>query len=185
MHALEKEMATHASILAWRIPGTEEPGGLPSMGSHRVGHDGSNLAAAAVTEFDKQFLHAQYCVDSYKRHRRNMWSRHFPQEASNRDKETKRTHFLQKTHETRSSGYKMSPSTGYQTCNGALSLPSGVIHGKSCNLSKPVSSIWERFYLARWLGGPKTLSSQKQGTIWPRLQTGARAWVEHLQSGEE
>ena len=37
--ALEKEMATHSSILAWRIPGTGEPGGLPSMGSHRVGHD--------------------------------------------------------------------------------------------------------------------------------------------------
>ena len=38
-HALEKEMATHSSILAWRIPGTEEPGGLLSMGSRRVGHD--------------------------------------------------------------------------------------------------------------------------------------------------
>ena len=38
-HALEKEMATHSSILAWRTPGTEEPGGLPSMGLHRVGHD--------------------------------------------------------------------------------------------------------------------------------------------------
>ena len=38
-HALEKEMATHSSALAWRIPGTGEPGGLPSMGSHRVGHD--------------------------------------------------------------------------------------------------------------------------------------------------
>ena len=38
-HALEKEMATHPSILAWRLPGTEEPVGLPSMGSHRVGHD--------------------------------------------------------------------------------------------------------------------------------------------------
>ena len=38
-HALEKEMATHSSVLAWRIPGTEEPGELPSMGSHRVGHD--------------------------------------------------------------------------------------------------------------------------------------------------
>ena len=38
-HALEKEMATHSSILAWRIPETEEPSGLPSMGSHRVGHD--------------------------------------------------------------------------------------------------------------------------------------------------
>ena len=38
-HALEKEMATHSSVLAWRIPGPGEPGGLPSMGSHRVGHD--------------------------------------------------------------------------------------------------------------------------------------------------
>ena len=38
-HALEKEMATHSSVLAWRISGTREPGGLPSMGSHRVGHD--------------------------------------------------------------------------------------------------------------------------------------------------
>ena len=38
-HALEKDMATHSSFLAWRIPGTGEPGGLPSMGSHRVGHD--------------------------------------------------------------------------------------------------------------------------------------------------
>ena len=47
-HALEKEMATHSSVLAWRTPGTAEPGGLPSMGSHRVGHDWSDLAAAAV-----------------------------------------------------------------------------------------------------------------------------------------
>ena len=38
-NALEKEMATHSSVLAWRIPGTGEPGGLPSVGSHRVGHD--------------------------------------------------------------------------------------------------------------------------------------------------
>ena len=38
-HALGKEMATHSSVLAWRIPGMGEPGGLPSMGSHRVGHD--------------------------------------------------------------------------------------------------------------------------------------------------
>ena len=41
-------MATHSSVLAWRIPGTAEPGGLPSMGSHRVGHDWSDLAAAAA-----------------------------------------------------------------------------------------------------------------------------------------
>ena len=47
-HALEKEMATHSSVLAWRIPGTSEPGGLPSMGSHRAGHDWSDLAAAVA-----------------------------------------------------------------------------------------------------------------------------------------
>ena len=41
-------MATHSNILAWRIPGTEKPGGLPSMGPHRVGHDLSDLAAAAA-----------------------------------------------------------------------------------------------------------------------------------------
>ena len=43
--ALEKEMATHSSVLAWKIPGTGEPGGMPSMGSHRVGHNWSDLAA--------------------------------------------------------------------------------------------------------------------------------------------
>ena len=47
-HALEKEMATHSSVLAWRNPGTEEPGGLLSMGLHRVGHDWSDLEAAAA-----------------------------------------------------------------------------------------------------------------------------------------
>ena len=41
-------MATHSSLLAWRIPGMGEPGGLPSLGSHRVGHDRSDLAAAAA-----------------------------------------------------------------------------------------------------------------------------------------
>ena len=47
--ALEKEMATHSSVLAWRIPGMGEPSGLPSLGSHRVGHDWSDLAAEAAT----------------------------------------------------------------------------------------------------------------------------------------
>ena len=47
-HALEKEMATHSIVLVWRIPGTGKPGGLPSLGSHRVGHDLSDLAGAAA-----------------------------------------------------------------------------------------------------------------------------------------
>ena len=53
-HTLEKEMATHSSDLPWRIPGMGEPGGLPSVGSHRVGHDCSNLAAAAAILTEEQ-----------------------------------------------------------------------------------------------------------------------------------
>ena len=51
-HALEKEMATHSSALAWRMPGTAEPGVLLSVGSHRVGHDWSDLAAATAMGLD-------------------------------------------------------------------------------------------------------------------------------------
>ena len=51
--ALEKEMATHSSVLAWRIPGTGEPGGLMSMGSHKVGHDLRDLVAAAWTRLQE------------------------------------------------------------------------------------------------------------------------------------
>ena len=66
-YALEKEMATHSSVLAWRIPGTAEPGGLLSMGSHRVGHDWNDLAAAAaaaVQHSDVQNLFNQFYVIS-------------------------------------------------------------------------------------------------------------------------
>ena len=55
-HALEKEMATHFSVLAWRISGTGEPSGLPSMGSHRVRHDWRDLAAAAAAELQLNFF---------------------------------------------------------------------------------------------------------------------------------
>ena len=55
-HALEKEMATHSSVLAWRIPGMGELDGLPSLGSHRVGHDWSDLAAAAQANSYSSFL---------------------------------------------------------------------------------------------------------------------------------
>ena len=56
-------MATHSSVLAWRIPGTGEPGGLPSLGSHRVGHDWSDLAAAAAAP--AVLLSALYCLEFY------------------------------------------------------------------------------------------------------------------------
>ena len=54
-HALEKEMATHSSVLAWRTPGTGEPGGLPSMGSQRVGHDGRDLVAGHLAPYTTQW----------------------------------------------------------------------------------------------------------------------------------
>ena len=60
MYCTEKEMATHSSVLAWRIPGTGEPGGLLSMGSHRVGHNWSDLAAAAAAACIAR-VHAQLC----------------------------------------------------------------------------------------------------------------------------
>ena len=62
--ALEKEMATHSSVLAWRVPGTGEPGGPQSTGSHRVGHDWSDLAAAAARIILHEGLlpNSQFCV---------------------------------------------------------------------------------------------------------------------------
>ena len=63
-HALEKEMAACSSVLAWRMPGTVEPDGLPSMGSHRVRHDWRDLAAAAATKHDYSLLlpcHSSFC----------------------------------------------------------------------------------------------------------------------------
>ena len=54
--SMEKEMATHSSVLAWRIPGMGEPGGLPSMGLHRVGHNWSDLAAAAAAVWLKMYI---------------------------------------------------------------------------------------------------------------------------------
>ena len=59
-HPLEKEMATHSSVLAWRIPGTGEPGGLPSMGSSRVGHEWSDLAAAQYIIKSVQYSENKY-----------------------------------------------------------------------------------------------------------------------------
>ena len=56
-YALEKEMATHSSVLAWKIPGTGKPGGLLSMGSNRIGHDWSNVAAVAAVLFSMYHLH--------------------------------------------------------------------------------------------------------------------------------
>ena len=70
--ALEKEMATHSSVLAWRIPGTGEPGRLLSMGSHRVRHDWSDLAAAETQATN--LTHAQYKMQYLWLLQESMWS---------------------------------------------------------------------------------------------------------------
>ena len=64
---MEKEMATHSSVLAWRIPGMAEPGGLPSMGSNRVGHDWRDLAAAAAENCEVYVVHMQQIKKIWKR----------------------------------------------------------------------------------------------------------------------
>ena len=74
-HALEKEMATHCSVLAWRIPGTGEPAGLPSMGLHRVGQDWSDLATAAaiLDRYDCTFLAPKAKTGVHFNHLTNMY----------------------------------------------------------------------------------------------------------------
>ena len=71
-HALEKEMATHSSVLAWRSPGTGKPCGLPSMGSHRVGHDWSDLAAAAIQSVH-HFLIVFFFYKAIRRGCESVW----------------------------------------------------------------------------------------------------------------
>ena len=79
-HTLEKEMATHSSILAWRIPGTEEPSGLLSMGLHRVGHDWSDLAAMLSLSFlgGARGKEPTCQCRRHKGHRFNPWVRKIP-----------------------------------------------------------------------------------------------------------
>ena len=73
-------MATHSSVLAWRIPGMGEPGGFPSMGSHRVGHDCSDLAAAAVYQYHLPLHHPQHCFHSLGQHHHTLgFPHHLPQ----------------------------------------------------------------------------------------------------------
>ena len=68
---MKKEMATHSSVLAWRIPGMEEPGGLPSVGSHRVRHDWSNLAAASIS-LSAFYMHC-FFGSSHESYRMGDW----------------------------------------------------------------------------------------------------------------
>ena len=71
---MEKEMATHSSVLAWRIPGTEEPGGVPSIGSHRVGHDWSDLAAAEVFKSYSLNDSCMYCnINTINKNQDKVW----------------------------------------------------------------------------------------------------------------
>jgi len=89
-HALEKEMATHSSVLAWRIPGTGEPGGLPSMGSHKVGHDWSDLAAGSSNLKFKQAIKHDETNEECQKRKRNI---------NNSQQWTEREWLIQKTEE--------------------------------------------------------------------------------------
>ena len=74
-HALEKEMATHSSVLVWKIQGTGEPSGLPSLGSHRVRHDWSDLAAAAARPTYKQERQMPYVKSKIGHKWTYLWNR--------------------------------------------------------------------------------------------------------------
>ena len=80
-HALEKEMAAHSSVLAWRIPGTGEPGGLPSMGSHRIRHDWSDLAEhSTVNHVSETRISYNICIVPFlfsQLPHQFMWTRWF------------------------------------------------------------------------------------------------------------
>ena len=76
-------MATHSSVLAWRIPGTGEPGGLPSMWSHRVGHDWSDLAAAAAAAPLKCLFSYLLCLYQEKQCNKNRVSSHLIHQLEN------------------------------------------------------------------------------------------------------
>ena len=78
-HVLEKEMATHSSVLGWRIPGMVEPGGLPSMGWHRVGHDWSNSSSSRAENplSEKSWLARKTSISQLRVcHWRSPWGRH-------------------------------------------------------------------------------------------------------------
>ena len=82
-HALEKEMATHSSVLAWRIPGTGKPGGLPSLRSHRVRHDWRDLAAAAArkhvfTQGVQSKAYSKHSINTYWMNEKLRMNEKFP-----------------------------------------------------------------------------------------------------------
>ena len=85
-HALEQEMATHSNVLAWRIPGTGEPGGLPSMGLQRVRHDWSDLAAAAVAAATCILKTSPWLINENKTanllYPYTFWRAYFPTESN-------------------------------------------------------------------------------------------------------
>ena len=78
-HALEKEMATHSSVLTWRIPGMGEPGGLPSTGSHRVGHDWSDLSSSSSKALPARLQNKG--LSEYQRRVSRLRTAHPPPEA--------------------------------------------------------------------------------------------------------
>ena len=147
-------MATHSSVLAWRISGTEEPGGLPCMGSHRVGHDWSDLAAAAAAYLIKvylnlillSFIQEGSLVPETQTHRTEG---HMKTQAKNgvyhiQAKEYKKCHECQEMPECRKGkeGVSLQPLERASLCQQFWTLASKLGESISIILSHPVCSTY-------------------------------------------
>ena len=105
-HALEKEMATHSSVLAWRIPGTEEPSGLLSLGSHRVGHDWSDAAAAAAVLCLALYIAYLFSTHSNPRSNLGVWCYWWPHFTNKKIHEVESVAHLKSLFSAKSCYYK-------------------------------------------------------------------------------
>ena len=140
-HALEKGMAIHSSVLAWRIPGTGKPDGLPSMGSHRVGHDWSYLAAAAAVPIKLTTITERGGGKGKKKEKKN------PKESTEQFKKNNK-YFSWVTAvrvlslaESHSPPYlPRMPSNGVLTSGPAVRAPQILIWSYSCVFSPPIST---------------------------------------------
>ena len=102
-------MATHSNVLAWIIPGTGEPGGLPSMGSHRVGHDWSDLAAAAATEYIMRNAGLEEAQDGFKIAGRKINNLRYADDTTHmaESKEELKSLFMKVSEESEKAGLKL------------------------------------------------------------------------------
>ena len=152
-HALEKEMATHSSVLAWRIPGTGESGGLLSMGSHRVGHDWSNLAVVLKRQALSPTSTTLLCSNKIKTQDFSRWTFFFYCLKTRQNKWILNltqisfcSSFKVKPWNWTSTSYIKSPAANPEGCC-TLMHPTVVSPPKSCStLTPPALSLGAKFF---------------------------------------